>query len=376
MEMFGRRIHRHAGFTLVELPAVSGRKCAAFTLVELLVVIAIIGILVALLLPAIQAAREAARRSECLNNLKQVGLACHMFESSKKVFPTAGGVVNQYFSPAELSKPIYGYENASWMYQILPYIEEKALYDLRRGDGATNAGFTKTGLCEARVKVFNCPSRSGRFVINGTTIYNVGDYAGVMANWNDPNWPGFAWETTKGPNVSGADPQATEQNRVWTGILVKGGQVQTGSPPQVWKFPKVGFKNIEDGASHTILVAEKAIDANFYSITIPTPFPYWEIYGYYTGADWPVMRLFGPRLPGAANPNPEIPVKSDSDQRAYPGSVIVQVYEHGFGAAHPGIFCAAFGDGSTRNISNSADLIVLDQLGKRADQSNPSLDSL
>jgi prepilin-type N-terminal cleavage/methylation domain-containing protein len=346
------------------------RNRAAFTLVELLVVIAIIGILVALLLPAIQAAREAARRSECLNNLRQLGLACQNFESSKKVFPSAGGVVNQYFSNAELSKPIYGFENASWMYQILPYVEEKALYDLRRGDGAANAGFTKTGLCEKQVKMFNCPSRSGRFVINGTIIYNVGDYAGVMAGWNDPNWSEFEYRVGFPPKqIDANDPRTNEQSTVWTGILVKGGQIGAGTPPQTWKFPKVGFKNIEDGASHTILLAEKAVGADAYTITIPTPFPYWEIYGYYTGADWPVMRIFGPLLPGGANPRPEIPIVGDNDRRPFP-------YEHGFGSAHPGVICAVFGDGSTRNISSSADLIVLDQLGKRADQSNPSLDSL
>jgi prepilin-type N-terminal cleavage/methylation domain-containing protein len=363
--MNGRR--NRAAFTLVELPAVSQRKRAAFTLVELLVVIAIIGILVALLLPAIQAAREAARRSECINNLRQLGLACQNFENSKKVFPSAGGAVDQYFSANELSKPAYGYENASWCYQILPYIEEKALYDMRRGDGAANAGFTKTGLAEKQVKLFNCPSRNNRVGIVGINIYALGDYAGVLAGHNDPNWSTFEYRLGYPPRQSdNQDPRTNEQTTVWTGILVKGGQVGAGTPPQIYKFPKVGFKNIEDGASHTILLSEKAVGSDNYSISSHL---YWEIYGYYTGADWPVMRQFGPLLPGGANPRPEIRLLGDNEKRPYPE-------EQGFGSAHPGIVCAVFGDGSTRNISNSADLIILDQLGKRADQTTPSLDSL
>ena len=75
------------GFTLVELPVVSRRKGAAFTLVELLVVIAIIGILVSLLLPAIQAAREAARRTQCMNNLKQMTVATLNYENGLKELP-------------------------------------------------------------------------------------------------------------------------------------------------------------------------------------------------------------------------------------------------------------------------------------------------
>ncbi|HEX4414456.1 MAG TPA: DUF1559 domain-containing protein [Lacipirellulaceae bacterium] len=344
----------------------STRYRLGFTLVELLVVIAIIGILVALLLPAVQAAREASRRSSCLNNLRQLGLACHMFESANKVFPTAGGDVEQFSNTPELSKAIYGFEGASWMYQILPHIEQKSLYDLRKGDGGANAGFTVTGLSEIQVSLFNCPSRSARFATIGTDVYALNDYAGVMSSWNDPGWNGFAWQIS-------ADPNLNEQTVVWTGILAKGGQVNKNStPPKIWKFGAVGFKTILDGASHTILLAEKSVSSQYYTIPSSNPWPFWEVYGYYTGADWPVMRMFGAKTQGASSPSPEVAVLGDNARRSPP----LPAAEYGFGSAHPGVLCAVFGDGGTRSISQSADLIVLDQLGKRSDQTTPSLDSL
>ena len=95
----------------------SAVRLRAFTLVELLVVIAIIGILVALLLPAIQAAREAARRTQCQNHLKQLSLACLNYESTKKHFP-----------PGFVSQPLVT-EAWAWSTFILPEIEEQAIYD-------------------------------------------------------------------------------------------------------------------------------------------------------------------------------------------------------------------------------------------------------
>lgn len=111
-----------AAFTLVELPAVSKRKRPAFTLVELLVVIAIIGILVALLLPAIQAAREAARRTQCTNNLKQIAIALLNYHDVRKQFPLGAYAAVEEDHTAEE-------DGLGWATQILPQIEEQPLYD-------------------------------------------------------------------------------------------------------------------------------------------------------------------------------------------------------------------------------------------------------
>src|ERR1700743_2336679 len=96
----------------------SGRR--AFTLIELLVVIAIIGMLVALLLPAVQAARESARRSQCCNNLKQIGLALQNYESFRKYLPAA--YVSQYTANGTDTGPGWG-----WSALILPMLEESGL---------------------------------------------------------------------------------------------------------------------------------------------------------------------------------------------------------------------------------------------------------
>src|SRR5690348_14533615 len=105
------------------------RKGFGFTLVELLVVIAIIGVLIALLLPAVQAAREAARRTQCKNNLKQLALGCHTYLSARKQFPPGADRSN----------------GLSWTAHTLPYIEEAALFNQLKANGAFTKGSNPIG---------------------------------------------------------------------------------------------------------------------------------------------------------------------------------------------------------------------------------------
>ncbi|QDU56654.1 DUF1559 domain-containing protein [Aeoliella mucimassa] len=143
-------------------------KDRGFTLVELLVVIAIIGILVALLLPAVQAAREAARRSQCSNNLKQIGLAALNYESTKQRYP-AGSITHSL----AIENPYYG----TWTVSLLPYMELTALHD--QWDETVHLSHENNRvLRESLVSSFACPSD-----INTTQIAKPESGPGYQLDW-------------------------------------------------------------------------------------------------------------------------------------------------------------------------------------------------
>ena len=177
-----------------------------FTLVELLVVIAVIGVLIGMLLPAVQQVREAARRSSCMNNMRQLGVGALNFESATQNFPTAGGCSDSYWNlngVQQQFEPQFGYENIGWAFQLLPYVEQKALSALRRQNGIWLDG--DPAVAEIGASIFSCPSRGQRFGINPNFLFPVAlnDYAGVigpMANENgDVADFGFEFFNTKGP---------------------------------------------------------------------------------------------------------------------------------------------------------------------------------
>lgn len=231
------------------------RRIRGFTLVELLVVIAIIGILVALLLPAIQAAREAARRSQCTNNLKNLGLGVHAFHDSKKRFPAA--VSFPKASPAK-NYDIIGDTKlfANWAIDILPYIEEKALHDqfvlkvdpditLRHAENYVPRG--------TEVAVMLCPSDGGRGNLFQGSASSAG---GADGNWARGNY---------GYNAI----QFWPDDGVWTSFHV-GATAATRGPLLPYNLGMGGFDNsqirqlvsmakVTDGSSKTIMLAEMRV---------------------------------------------------------------------------------------------------------------------
>lgn len=166
------------------------RNRHGFTLVELLVVIAIIGILIALLLPAVQAAREAARRSQCTNNLKQIALAVHNYHDTHKVFPIGNWTAS------------YG----TWLVALLPFIEQQAMADRYQ---VYPAGYTSTAnmpITTAQIATYTCPSDSNTAnasLYSGVTFHN---YVANYGNTTSSRAATLGTDSAGNPNRFGGAP--------------------------------------------------------------------------------------------------------------------------------------------------------------------------
>ncbi len=350
-------------------------KRRGFTLVELLVVIAIIGILIGMLLPAVQQVREAARRTSCMNNMRQIGLAAMNFESGNQEFPTAGGCSDAYHDPIQEYRPLFGFQNAGWMYQILPYIEQNNVADLRPQNGWWGGD---PSMVETEIPIYNCPSRGPRFATYNLFQVRLNDYAGVMGPYADENGdvPNYGLTFS-----NWNDPNPAENSTVWTGIIVKGGHAKNmgqTTAEQVWRYTASTFGSIPDGSSNTIMFMEKAVNARNYNFSREGQYDDWWDTGYYHTADFTTMRFFTFASTTAWFGPQEFTILSDTAPRPdnWVDANTGRTRELGFGSAHPGVAASVLGDGSTHTFKNTADVLTLIRLGKRADGQVVSLEDL
>ncbi|MEQ8835956.1 MAG: DUF1559 domain-containing protein, partial [Lacipirellulaceae bacterium] len=338
----------------------------------------IIGVLVGLLLPAVQAAREAARRWLCQNNLKQLGLAAMNFESTNEHFPTSGARTSDVWWTNDVSTGTYGggskwpRETAGWCYQILSYMELGSIADQRTATRPLHTGVAP--LSEVPLPMMTCPTRGVRIWTESTGLVSwfCGDYA---------NFEGRVREVEPGdPNNLEPplvlDPFDYEQSMMtmewYSGLIGRAGWIQswrqsssTGNP--LTAGPKIGIKNCEDGTSNTMMFAESSQWVDAYRGINPT---HWRMVGNVGGVFAPGIWTNGRvNLPGGWDSS----IKGDGEPRDLgPWGT----FEQGFGSAHPGIINSVFGDGSVRTISDSIDDHTFRNLCERSDGLVVDADSL
>ncbi len=226
-----------------------------FTLVELLVVIAIIGILVGLLLPAVQAAREAARRMQCSNNIKQLALSMHNYESTHKSFPPGSvspnlGGTYPPTAPGSNQAKTAGY---SWSMMIMPYIEQSALYNSLAGSqpllGLAVADPVLLKLLQTPLPTFRCPSDTGG------PLNILPSESHFIFGLEVPGNPWFINGNIAGPKVALATSNYVAMHNHRNHQYSNGALLYTGAfGPN--KSMKMG--TISDGTSNTICVGERA----------------------------------------------------------------------------------------------------------------------
>jgi prepilin-type N-terminal cleavage/methylation domain-containing protein/prepilin-type processing-associated H-X9-DG protein len=280
-----------------------GRSRHGFTLIELLVVIAIIAVLVGLLLPAVQKVRDAAANTQCVNNLKQFGLAFHNHHQTYGFLPCGGR--NWEFLPTyspgwTSGQPLTGRDQmAGWGFQVLPYIEGENTW--KAGSFAAVATPNKLFFCPSRRQPQTITYKTSFFAPNGTVVQQSMVHALCDYAASDTENTGVVRQNTKNP---------------------------------------ISLVEIKDGTANTIMVSEKRLGRAKLG-----QYQSDDNEGYTAGWDWDTIRssTFQPQQDGLTNT-----IKD-------------------FGSAHTGKMNAVFGDGSVRGISYSVNVLIFNHLCNIAD---------
>ncbi len=326
------------------------RDRGAFTLVELLVVITIIGILVALLLPAVQVARESSRRAACQNNLKQLGLGILQHESALAYFPS-GGWGFAWAGDPNLGSGVE--QPGGWWFSVLPYIDQGALYQLGAGQasGSSSQINATTAVVETPLPIFNCPTRRISKIrpaggCNNCSA-NTGAKSDYVGNGGDNNMVDATQWTQPGSYTQG------QTASFWVGMPPNSGVCL--------QHTALSAATVRDGLSNTYLLGEKYLQPELYE----TGNDLGDNESMYTGLNWDTFRTAGKQT-GVSTattnfvytpPLPDTPGVNDY---------------WCFGSAHLAAFSMAFCDGSVRSINyaispethrrlcNRADLLPID----------------